>query len=124
MAYIKLANSILICFIILCTYYICDAAQFHDVHIEWTYDDSNIGVGMAITDFKLYRDSENVCTWDTRDISLREGDCIFFAEPGEHNFTLTAIANDDIESAHSLQYPFTLKVTLPTPIMHIKITVR
>ncbi len=97
-----------------------DILSKQDIHIEWTYD-FQPKEGEELQGFKMYMEGIPVCEWD--DPLIRTGDCVFYAENGEHSFYLSAVSSIG-ESPQSPAYGFTLeeKIILPleSPIMTIK----
>ncbi len=81
-----------------------------NIHLEWTYDDIPID-GKIIEGYNLYMEGNQVCTTDPEDditSPTKIMDCIFEAESGTFNFTLTTLFSDGSESPHSPPYQFNL----------------
>ena len=96
-----------------------DVLPRQSVHVEWTYDFQPMNEGEELRGFKLYMEEIPVCEWN--DPLIRTGDCVFYAENGEHVFTLSALSGIG-ESPHSPDFGFTLKEKTPleSPVMTIK----
>ncbi len=93
----------------------------HDIHIEWLYNQPSEAI--VVAGYNLYLENVKICT--NSNPSATSMDCVFEADAGNYEFTLTASFADNTESPHSSPYPFTLSqpeaaaadttTTLPTP---------
>jgi len=85
------------------------AEESHNIHVEWTYDNSQ---DIPVNGFRLYKDSNIVC--NTSSPSARAMDCNFESPSGTFDFYLSAYSEND-ESPLSTPYTFTLQTSEPEP---------